>query len=72
MSKSEDRVPAGYRKYPDEFDAQLNMLHDDGVTCSECISFSRCVKIGYAKPDNDRCDFYPNRFIKEEKVDDDS
>ena len=34
-------------------------------TCSDCMHCNRCVALGYSKPNNTSCDFYPNRFTQE-------
>ncbi len=64
--KSPGRVPAYYKKWPDEWEAQLNILLDDGVTCADCVHIPRCEALGYSWPARDQCDFYPNRFRSKE------
>lgn len=60
--KNPDRVLAGYRKYPHEWNAQYNMLLMDGVTCSECKHAQRCCTIFGQKETDTSCQFYPSKF----------
>lgn len=63
--KSESRVK-GYKKGTKDWEAEYNMLHDDGITCKECRHFSYCKSLFSCKEDSERCDWYPNRFKEKE------
>ena len=60
--KSEIRVRKGYKKGTSDWEAQYDMLLDDGVVCGDCIHATRCCAFGYSNLDRTECDFYPNRF----------
>lgn len=61
MLKSENRV-RGYRKGTEDWNADYNMLLDDGVTCKECVHCDRCCSIFGQEEIGTRCQFYPSRF----------
>jgi len=62
--KSKDRVK-GYKEGTEDWEAEYNMLLDDGVTCNDCRHVERCCKLFGQKPyvNNGKCQFYPNRFL---------
>lgn len=66
MSKDPKRVSLMYKPGTKEWEAQYNMLLDDGVTCEECIhcadSGSCCGIFGGSKT-NTKCQFYPSCFV---------
>jgi hypothetical protein len=61
--KSESRVK-GYKPGTKDWEAEYEMLLDDGVTCNDCRYVERCCLIFGQKPyvNDGRCQFYPNRF----------
>ena len=59
--KSESRVK-GYRKGTEDWEAEYNMLLDDGITCAECSHSNKCKRMYGGDDSNTRCQFYPNRF----------
>jgi hypothetical protein len=61
--KSKDRVK-GYKVGTKDWEAEYNMLLDDGVTCAECTNIERCCAIFGQRPyiTIGKCQFYPNRF----------
>ena len=63
--KSKDRVPRCYKEGTQDWEAEYNMLLDDGVTCNDCIHVSRCTRLfGQGPYVNDgKCQFYPNKFM---------
>ena len=60
--KSKSRIK-GYKEGTDDFNAQFNMLLDDGVTCSDCRHSIRCEMIYGGDNKNTSCQFYPNKFL---------
>lgn len=66
--KNPDRVPAGYKRYPDEFKAQYNMLLPDFVTCEQCYHISRCRALYGQKGNETSCQFHPNRYCPASKA----
>lgn len=52
----------GYKKGTEDWDAEYDMLLDDGVTCDDCRHSDRCFAFGFSKPGRYRCDFYPSKF----------
>lgn len=65
--KSKNRIHHFYREGTQDWDAEFNMLLDDGVTCNDCVSCKRCVAMFGVESTNTTCDFYPNRFTEKEK-----
>jgi hypothetical protein len=61
-TKSKDRVPSHYREGSEDWQAEYDMLLDDGVTCGECVHLERCSLLFGGNASNTRCDFHPNRF----------
>jgi hypothetical protein len=61
--KSKDRVK-GYKEGTQDWNAEYNMLLDDGVTCNECAHVEKCCALFGQRPyvNSGRCQFYPNRF----------
>lgn len=60
--KSEERVPAYYKKGSEDWEAEYNMLLDDGLTCKDCAFCQRCVNIYGQNETDTRCQFHPNSF----------
>jgi len=60
--KSKNRVK-GYKEGTKDWDAEYNMLLEDGATCGDCLFYLRCKKIIGRDASCDRCDFYPNCFV---------
>lgn len=60
--KSVGRVPAGYQRWPKDWNAQYNMLLMDGVTCKQCAHCLRCTTMFDQKETATSCQFHPNRF----------
>lgn len=60
--KNPDRVFAGYKNHPKDWNAQYNMLLPDGITCNSCIHCTRCVLLFDQKETSESCQFYPNKF----------
>lgn len=65
--KSKERVE-GYREGTPDWEADYNMLLDDGVTCNECAHVERCCELFGQRPyiNSGRCQFRPNRFRAKE------
>jgi hypothetical protein len=61
--KSEERVK-GYRKGTESWEAEYDMLLEDGATCNDCRHVKRCCTIFGQAPyvTEGKCQFYPNRF----------
>ena len=62
--KSKVRVK-GYKEGTQDWNAEYNMLLDDGITCSDCVNCIKCVGIFGSKPTDDKCQFYPTRFRRD-------
>jgi hypothetical protein len=64
--KSEDRVGSSYKKGTKDWDAEYDMLLDDGVTCNDCRYVNRCCTIFGQTPyvNEGKCQFYPNLFSR--------
>lgn len=60
--KSKDRVPAGYKEGTPDWDAQYNMLLDDGFACSDCVNLRKCAGMYGQDANADACQWHPNRF----------
>lgn len=62
--KSKNRVPSGYLEGSRDWEAEYNMLLDDGLTCNDCSHVERCCSMFGQRPyvNSGRCQFYPNRF----------
>jgi hypothetical protein len=67
--KSENRVK-GYKKGAQDWEAEYNMLLDDGLTCNDCAHCERCCSLFGQKPyvNEGKCQFYPNRFLKKKEA----
>jgi hypothetical protein len=59
--KSASRVPDHYRKFPEEFQRQYDMLLMDGKSCEDCRHCNRCVTMFGSKATDTSCQFYPPR-----------
>lgn len=64
--KSKGRV-CGYKEGTEDWEAEYNMLLDDGVTCADCVHSSRCETIFGGDNKNTSCQFCPNRFLMRRK-----
>lgn len=62
-TKSKDRVHKAYKEGEPDWDAQYNMLLDDGVTCGDCVHSVRCKMLFDGNDNNTSCQFYPSRFF---------
>lgn len=60
--KSKDRVPKYYKEGTKDWEAQYNMLLDDGITCLECRHNEKCKLLFGGADTNTSCQFYPNKF----------
>lgn len=60
--KSESRVHPAYTKGTPDWQAEYDMLLEDGVTCADCAHGRRCCMLFGQKPEHTSCQFYPNRF----------
>lgn len=67
-TKSKNRVNKAYKEGTPEWDAEYNMLLDDGVACAECRHIRRCATIFGQNEKDTSCQFHPNRFKKEESA----
>lgn len=64
--KSEDRIPACYKKGSSDWKAERDMLLEDGVTCKDCFHCHRCTSMFGQNETDTRCQFYPNMFLQKE------
>lgn len=62
MSKNKDRVPNGYVEGTKDWQDQFDMLLEDGKTCHDCAHVKRCTTLFGQNPDDEKCQFLPNRF----------
>jgi hypothetical protein len=64
INKSQHRVHPAYKyeNSPEEWNAQYDMLLEDGQTCGKCIHSERCKLIFGGNDNNTSCQFFPNRF----------
>ena len=60
--KSESRVHPAYKKGTPDWQAEYNMLLEDGVTCADCAHVRRCCTLFGQKPEQTACQFHTNRF----------
>lgn len=60
--KSEARVHPAYKKGTIDWQAEYDMLLEDGVTCAECAHINRCSKLFGQNPEQESCQFHPNHF----------
>lgn len=65
MMKSKTRVHPAYKEGTRDWQAQYDMLLDDGVTCADCMHVKRCVSMFGQMAGHDYCQFYPNRFARD-------
>lgn len=65
--KSESRVKEFYEKGTKDWEAEYNMLLDDGINCSDCSHVSRCQALFDQNTGSDKCQFHPNRFNQTKK-----
>lgn len=42
------------------YDAEMKLA--PGITCDDCRHARRCFGMGFSKPGNTSCDFWPSRF----------
>lgn len=63
MSKDKNRIK-GYKEGTEDFNAQYNMLLDDGITCADCHNCWKCCQIFGSKETDTMCQFYPSRFLQ--------
>lgn len=64
-NKSKDRVQKYYEEGTRDWEAQYNMLHDDGVTCNDCKHAGWCKLMIGISGNETSCDWYPNRFVRQ-------
>ena len=60
--KSKDRIHECYKEGTKDWDAQHNMLLEDGITCGECAHKDRCWAMFGQSMASTKCQFHPNRF----------
>lgn len=58
--KSTNRIK-GYKRNSTDWQAQLNMLLPDGVTCKSCVHCQRCCMLFGQNESDTFCQFYPSR-----------
>ena len=62
--KNPDRVRESYRKWPDDWNRQYNMLLMDGKTCEDCLHANRCCSLFGQQETDTSCQFWPNKFTQ--------
>lgn len=60
--KSESRVHPAYKKGTPDWQAEYDMLLEDGVTCADCAHVRRCCMLFGQKSEQTACQFHPSRF----------
>lgn len=67
MSKDISRVKY-YKIGSNDWDAEYNMLLDDGITCLNCRNCIKCCSMFGQKETDTKCQFYPNKFENSRKI----